>query len=58
MYIIEIHKLLKNGPKNKKLYHHFKEEIMQNPNISSEMSFELSKYGNRALNLKTTGNGR
>ena len=39
---MKIHKVLKNSPK-KKLYHHLKEEIMQNQNLSSKMIFDLSK---------------
>ena len=51
MYNIKIHKVLKKGPK-KNLYHHFKEEIMQNPNISSKISFDLFKIPKKGAKPK------
>ena len=42
MYIMKIHKGLKNGPINKNIPFQ-KEKIMQNANISSEMSLEFFK---------------
>ena len=52
MYNKTDHKVLKNSPENKKLYHHLKEEIMQNPNISSEISFEFFKIPKKGAKPK------
>ena len=41
--IMKIYKGLKNGPINKKTIPFQKEKIMQNANISSEMSLEFFK---------------
>ena len=41
IYTIKFHRVLKNGAK--KLYSHLKEEIMLNPYILSEMSFDIFK---------------
>ena len=40
---MEIHKVLKNGPKNKNLYHHLKEKITQNPDTLLKFTFDLFK---------------
>ena len=50
--MIEIYKVLNNGPENKEQYHHLKQESTLNTNILSENKFdflEIPKKGDKPI---------
>ena len=49
---MEIHKLVKIGPKSKNHTIFLKEEIMENLNMLSEISFDFFKIPQKAVKLK------